>query len=49
MQIPREAMLLRIFIGESDRYHGKPLYEALVVKARETHLAGATVVRGPMG
>jgi PII-like signaling protein len=42
-------MLLRIFIGESDRWHHQPLYEALVMKAREMHLAGATVLRGPMG
>jgi PII-like signaling protein len=49
MQIPREAVLLRIFIGESDRWQGKPLYEAIVLKARELHLAGATVLRGPMG
>jgi uncharacterized protein len=49
MHIPHEAMLLRIFIGESDRWHHKPLYEALVLKAREMHLAGATVLRGPMG
>ncbi len=49
MQIPRDAMLLRIFIGENDRYHGRPLYEALVLKARELHLAGATVLRGPLG
>jgi hypothetical protein len=44
-----DAMLLRIFIGESDEYGGKPLYEAIVLKARETGLAGATVLRGPMG
>ena len=49
MQIPHEAMLLRVFIGESDRYGHKPLYEAIVLKAREMHLAGATVLRGPMG
>jgi len=49
MQIPDEAVLLRIFIGESDRWEHKPLYEALVLKAREAHLAGATVLRGPMG
>src|SRR5580658_6253136 len=49
MQIPKDAMLLRIFIGESDRWHHQPLYEAIVLKARETHLAGATVLRGPMG
>jgi len=49
MQIPEQAMLLRIFIGENDRYDGRPLYEAIVLKARELHLAGATVLRGPMG
>jgi uncharacterized protein len=49
MQLPRNAMLLRIFIGEADRYRGSPLYEAIVLKARESHLAGATVLRGPMG
>jgi len=49
MQIPHEAVLLRIFIGESDRWHHQPLYEAIVLKARELHLAGATVLRGPMG
>jgi PII-like signaling protein len=49
MQVPQQATLLRIFIGESDRSQGKPLYEAIVLKAREQHLAGATVLRGPMG
>ena len=49
MHVPRDAMLLRIFIGEADRHDGKPLYEAIVMKARELHLAGATVLRGPMG
>jgi PII-like signaling protein len=49
MQIPRDAMLLRIFIGEDDKCHGRPLYEAVVMKAREMHLGGATVLRGPMG
>jgi len=49
MEIPKQAMLLRIFIGENDRQDGKPLYEAIVLKAREMHLAGATVLRGPMG
>jgi PII-like signaling protein len=49
MEIPREAVLLRIFIGENRRYHRLPLYEAIVLKAREMHLAGATVLRGPMG
>jgi PII-like signaling protein len=49
MQIPREATLLRIFIGEDDKHQGRPLYEAIVLKAREVHLAGATILRGPMG
>jgi hypothetical protein len=49
MQIPRDALLLRIFIGESDRWQGRPLYEAIVLQARAAHLAGATVLRGPMG
>jgi PII-like signaling protein len=49
MNIPEEACLLRIFIGESDRWHDKPLYEAIVMKARELQLAGATLLRGPMG
>ncbi len=49
MTMPEEAILLRIFIGESDQLGGKPLYEAIVLKARETHLAGATVLRGLMG
>ena len=49
MKIPEEGHLLRIFIGEADKWHGKPLYEAIVLKARELHLAGATVLRGPMG
>ena len=49
MQIPNQAVLLRIFIGEEDVYQGKPLYEAIVMSAREHHLAGATVLRGPMG
>ncbi len=49
MRIPENGWLLRIFIGESDRWEGKPLYEAIVMKARELHMAGATVLRGPMG
>jgi uncharacterized protein len=49
MQIPDDAVLLRIFIGESDRHEHHPLHEAIVLKARELHLAGATVLRGPMG
>jgi PII-like signaling protein len=49
MQLPEEAVQLRIFIGEADRWQHKPLYEAIVLKAREMHLGGATVLRGPMG
>ena len=49
MHIPRDAMLLRIFIGEDDKCKGHPLYEAIVLKARAKHLAGATILRGPMG
>jgi len=49
MKLPEEGMLLRIFIGESDRVNGKPLYESIVLKARELNLAGATVFRGIMG
>jgi|SRR5580704_819844 PII-like signaling protein len=49
MEIPQEAVLLRIFIGEHHKFHHLPLYEAIVLKAREMHLAGATVLRGPMG
>ncbi|TIX95428.1 MAG: DUF190 domain-containing protein [Mesorhizobium sp.] len=49
MKIPRQAQLLRIFIGENDRADGRPLYEAIVLKAREMQIAGATVLRGAMG
>jgi PII-like signaling protein len=51
MKEPENGVLLRIFIGESDKEHGhgRPLYEAIVRRAREAHLAGATVLRGPMG
>ena len=49
MQGSKSAMLLRIFFGESDRYGHQALHEAIVMKAREAHLAGATVLRGPMG
>jgi hypothetical protein len=49
VQVPHNAVLLRIFIGEDDRHEHRPLYEAIVLKARELHLAGATVLRGPMG
>jgi len=49
MHLPEDAVLLRIFIGESDRYQHRALYEAIVLKARQLDLAGATVLRGPMG
>ena len=49
MDIPEESVLLRIFIGESARWQHQPLYEAIVMKARESHLAGATVLRATMG
>lgn len=49
IKLPSEAELLRIFIGESDRYGGKPLYEAIVLEARQRGMAGATVLRGLMG
>jgi uncharacterized protein len=47
--LPEECSLLRIFLGEADEYQRRPLYRAIVLKAREFHLAGATVLRGPMG
>ena len=49
MQIPEDALLLRIFIGESDKQGHRPLYEVIVQQARAAHLAGATMLRGPMG
>jgi len=49
MNIPENAKLLRIFIGEADKWHHQPLYEAIVLKARELGMAGATVLRGPLG
>ena len=49
MKIPEEAVLLRIFVGESDQYKHRPLYEAIVLRAREIGLAGATVLRSPLG
>jgi PII-like signaling protein len=49
MQIPREAVLLRIFFGENDKFQRLPLHEAIVLKAREMHLGGATVLRGHIG
>jgi uncharacterized protein len=49
MHLPEQAMLLRVFIGESDKYKGKPLYEQIVLKARELNLAGATAIRGILG
>lgn len=48
-EVPEPAQRLTIYIGESDKWHGTPLYEAIVLKARELHVAGATVLRGPMG
>ncbi len=44
-----EGMLLRVFVGEADRWHGSPLYEQIVLRAKEMGLAGATVLRGVMG
>jgi PII-like signaling protein len=49
MKLSQDAVLLRIFVGEADRHQFQALYEAIVLKAREMHLAGATVLRGPMG
>jgi uncharacterized protein len=49
MTVPNDAKLLRIFVGENDKVDGRPLYEAIIFRAREAHLAGATVLRGPMG
>jgi uncharacterized protein len=49
MKLPEQGMLLRVFIGEADKHDGKPLYEQIVLKAREMGLAGATVIRGVMG
>jgi PII-like signaling protein len=49
MKIPEDGYLLRILVGESDKHGHVPLYEAIVLKARESGLAGATVIRGVMG
>ena len=49
MHLPQDAMLLRVFFGEQDRHQGRPLHDVIVRKARELHLAGATVLRGPIG
>jgi PII-like signaling protein len=49
VDLPEDAGLLRIYVGENDRHGGRPLYEAIVLKARELGLAGATVLRGVMG
>src|ERR1700732_5391858 len=49
MELPKDAVMLRIFIGEGDEFKGAPLYQKIVEKAREMHLAGATVLRGPLG
>jgi len=48
MKLSGEAVLLRMFFGEADRYKRQPLYQAIVEKAREMHMAGATVLRGPV-
>lgn len=48
MQVPSDAVLLRVFIGEQQKFESRPLYEAIILKAREMHVAGATVLRGPM-
>ena len=49
MDLPEECSLLRIFLGEDDEFEGRPLYKAIVLRARELRMAGATVLRGPMG
>jgi uncharacterized protein len=49
MDVPRDVVLLRIFTSVADRFGLEPLYQAIVLRAREMHLAGATVLRGPMG
>jgi len=49
MKIPADGKLLRIFIGEQDKWHGIALYEAIVIAARKEKLAGATVIKGCMG
>lgn len=49
MQIPKDAQLLRVFIGENKQHGGRPLHEAIVLRAREMHIAGATVLRGGLG
>jgi PII-like signaling protein len=49
MRVPKDALLLRIFIGEQQKFERRPLFQAVVMKAREMQLAGATVLRGPLG
>ena len=49
MELPRDAVLLRIFVEEADEHDGQPLFRKIVLKAREMRLAGATVLRGPLG
>jgi PII-like signaling protein len=49
MSLPTEGKLLRVFVGEADRWQGRPLYEAIVLEARTRGLAGATVIKGFMG
>jgi PII-like signaling protein len=49
MELPRDALLLRIFVGEGDEHEGEPVFRKIVFKAREMHMAGATVLRAPLG
>jgi PII-like signaling protein len=49
MSLPKDAVLLRIFIGEDDKHEGRPLYQSIVESARSERIAGATVLRGPLG
>lgn len=49
MRLEGEGTLLRVYIGELDKWEGRPLYEAIVLRARKVGLAGATVLRGPLG
>ena len=49
MRLPKDVLLLRIFVGEQEKVGHQPLYEAVVMKAREMHMAGATVLRGLLG
>jgi hypothetical protein len=49
MKLPEQALMLKVFIGENDHYRGKPLYEQIVMQARQLNMAGATVTRGILG